>query len=199
MTRRRSQGRQRFASRLTGVAVAIACTALVAAVVLDEGRGQGRATSVDQAPAPQPAAAPAPSLSTPGPVDKASPVVATPSGQSHEPLVGPGQRAYIDPATGRLREAEPEERLAEAAADAARRAARSRNRQAAAVPQEFQGPGGAVGVAVPEDLLTYSVATVGADGKVVIEHATGPKAADGQVRAGRVAQGRQKKGEPNDH
>jgi hypothetical protein len=93
-----------------------------------------------------------------------------------------GQRASIDPATGQLRPIEHDD-VAKAAQAAPAGAAR---RSAFAAPQlqERLGPDGAVSVDVPEDLHTFTVATRTADGKVVIEHATGPKGAAAKTRAG---------------
>ena len=52
-------------------------------------------------------------------------------------------------------------------------------------PEQRLGPDGSVSVDVPEDLHTFTVATRTADGKVVIEHATGAKGVGAQTRAGR--------------
>lgn len=96
-----------------------------------------------------------------------------------------GQKAYIDPKTGRLRDAEHDDVLTAAPAPGAqRRALRTVQAQEG---QEILGPGGAVGMTVPEDLQTYLVATRTPDGRVVMEHTTGPKAAAGKTRAGAKA------------
>jgi hypothetical protein len=94
-----------------------------------------------------------------------------------------GQRAFIDPVTGELRQPEHEELAAIAAAAAvaapARRAA-ARTSDAAA---EFFGPDGSIAAVVPEDLHTFTVATRGPDGRIVIEHAQGAASADRLVKA----------------
>ncbi len=94
-----------------------------------------------------------------------------------------GQRVSIDPATGRLRPIEHDDAAKAAPAGGARRAGLG-----APQPQlqEMLGPDGTVSVEVPEDLHTFTVAKRTADGKVVIEHATGPKGAASRTRAGAV-------------
>ena len=94
-----------------------------------------------------------------------------------------GQRVSIDPATGRLRPIEHDDAAKAAPAGGARRAVLG-----APQPQlqEMLGPDGTVSVEVPEDLHTFTVARRTADGKVVIEHATGPKGAAAKTRAGAV-------------
>ena len=67
-----------------------------------------------------------------------------------------------------------------AAAAAAAPARRSAARTASAAP-EFFGPDGSVAAVVPEDLHTFTVATRGPDGRIVIEHAQG---AQGRRQAG---------------
>jgi hypothetical protein len=94
-----------------------------------------------------------------------------------------GQRAQIDPKTGRLRETEHDD-VAAAGSAAPRRAARTATIQSESTPQEVLGPGGAIGIAVPEELHTAVVATRTPDGRIVLEHATGPKAAGAKVRKG---------------
>jgi hypothetical protein len=86
-----------------------------------------------------------------------------------------GQRAFIDPATGKLREPAPGE--SEAVKPAARRALRVE------APQEISGPGGAVGVAVPEDAMSYSVATIAPDGTVSTACVTGKAKAEAVVKS----------------
>ena len=94
-----------------------------------------------------------------------------------------GQRAFIDPKTGKLREPEPEE----IAALKPSAAVTSPGTLAAAV--EFkEGPGGAVGMVVPEELLSYSVATINPDGTVSTACVDGKKAAEAAVRAPKPTQ-----------
>ncbi len=143
------------------------------------------ATSV-QAPAPAktPAAAPAATVAQ----------APTPSA----PLSA-GQQAHIDPKTGQLRPAEHDDVAAlNNKAAGARRTART---AAAAEPQQFEAPGGGFGMAVPDEVQAYTVATKAPDGSIVMQHVTGPKQADALVRAntakakhGMVS----KKEEPND-
>jgi hypothetical protein len=73
-------------------------------------------------------------------------------------------------------------------------------RTVAAEPQEFAAPGGAMGVAVPDEVQPYTVATKTADGGLVIEHVTGGKAAAAKVRANSTKKGasQHRKEEPND-
>lgn len=108
-----------------------------------------------------------------------------------------GQQAFVDPATGKLRPAEHDEVAAlNAKAGGARRLARTAQ---AAEPQEFATEGGAMGIAVPDEVQPYTVATKTPDGRVVIEHVTGGKAAAKKVRENTKNGGMvQRKGEPND-
>jgi hypothetical protein len=90
-----------------------------------------------------------------------------------------GQRAFIDPATGELRQPEHDEIAAIAAAAAAapaQKLARTAGFAANTVSESF-GDDGSVQAVVPEDLHTFSVATRGADGRVKIDHAQGAKQA----------------------
>lgn len=93
-----------------------------------------------------------------------------------------GQRAFIDPVTGEFRQPEHDEiaalNAAAAAAAPARRAARTANAAA-----EFFVEDGSIAAVVPEDLHTFTVATRGADGRIVIEHTQGAKNADRMVKA----------------
>lgn len=105
----------------------------------------------------------------------ATPATATPA----EPAAGSaGQQAFIDPRTGKLRPAEHDEVAAAGAAAKTSRLART----AAVEPQAVNGPDGAVGVVVPEDLQPYTVATKTADGSITMQDATGPAAAAKLVR-----------------
>jgi hypothetical protein len=116
-------------------------------------------------------------------VTPAVPPVSVSAAQSQTPVGSAGQRAYIDPSTGRLRPAEHDDAAAAANAATQRRAGLARQ-ATASEPQEIQGPGGAVGMAVPEDLLTFTVATRTPDGRIVMQHATGVKEAQEKTRAG---------------
>ncbi len=101
----------------------------------------------------------------------------TPPAAPASPADELGQRAFIDPATGQLREPTPQEAAALAAA------ARRTLGTLAAPVQLKQGPGGAVGMVVPDNLLSYSVATINPDGTVSMTCVTGKNAADAAVRA----------------
>jgi hypothetical protein len=93
-----------------------------------------------------------------------------------------GQRAFIDPVTGELRQPEHDELAALAAADAAAAPARKLARTAGTAPESF-GPDGSIVAVVPEDLHTFAVATRGPDGRIVIGHAQGADNADRLVKA----------------
>ena len=69
----------------------------------------------------------------------------------------------------------------------------------AAEPQQFPTEGGAMGIAVPDEVMPYTVATKTPDGRVVIEHVTGGKAAVKKVKENTKNGGMvQRKGESND-
>jgi hypothetical protein len=159
------------------------------------------ASPASAAPVAQtPTAAAAPTSSAPHAAAPATATAATaPAGTSAPGAAG--QQAFVDPKTGKLRPAEHDEVAALNAAPAgARRLARTS--QTAAAPQEFATEGGAMGIAVPDEVQPYTVATKTPDGRIVIEHVTGGKAAAAKVRANTkqgvspVSQAR--KGEPND-
>jgi hypothetical protein len=159
-------------------------------------------TAVAAAPVAGPAYSPAPTaLSAPPLVAaKNTPRVASTPGQPADaamPAAAAGQRAYLDPKTGRLREAEHDDAVVSTKASAPSRQARTGTVQTSAMSEPMLGPGGAVGMAVPEDLQTYMVATRQPDGRVVLEHATGLKAANAKVRSG-AARKTSAKEEPND-
>jgi hypothetical protein len=94
-----------------------------------------------------------------------------------------GQQVHIDPKTGRIREREHDDAPA-AAQIAPRRLGRTATLQSEPAAQPVLGPGGAVGMAVPEELQTFMVARRTADGRLVLEHATGPKGSNDKVRKG---------------
>jgi hypothetical protein len=112
------------------------------------------------------------------------------------PAGSAGQHAFIDPVTKRIREAEHDDAAALAPKAAPQRRT-LRTAGALAEPEPVFGPDGMVGMAVPEELSTFVVATRTPDGGVVLEHATGPKAAQAKTRAAK-ARTTEKKGEPND-
>ena len=134
------------------------------------------ASTSPAAPASQPNQAAAPTRDAMASKRSTSPASAP------EPTMAPasaGQRAQIDPKTGRLRETEHDD----ATAAAPRRSARTAQTLSEPAAPVY-GPGGAVGMAVPEELHTSVVAKRMPDGRIVVEHATGPKAADTKVRKG---------------
>jgi hypothetical protein len=96
-----------------------------------------------------------------------------------------GQRAFIDPVTGEFRPAEHDEiaalNAAAAASAPARRSAAARTASNASA--EFFIEDGSVGAVVPEELHTFTVATRGPDGRIVIDHVQGAKNADKLVKA----------------
>jgi hypothetical protein len=107
-----------------------------------------------------------------------------------------GQRVHIDPVTKRIRETEHDDAAALAAkAPVQRRALRTAGLEA---DTQILYPSGAIGMTVPEELHTSVVATRTPDGRIVLEHASGPKAAQAKTRAGAVkARTTEKKEEPN--
>jgi hypothetical protein len=109
---------------------------------------------------------------------------------------GAGQRAFIDPTTGQLRQPEHDELAAIAAAAAA--APAKRLARTASVTQEMYGPDGSVEAVVPEDLHTFTVATRGPDGRIKIEHAQGVQNAVKVMNANTAKQGTQGKEDRND-
>jgi hypothetical protein len=90
-----------------------------------------------------------------------------------------GQRAFIDPVSGQLRQPEHEElaAIAAAAPPAAPAGRLARTAGAANAAPEFFDADGAISAVVPEDLHTFAVATRGPDGRITIEHAQGAKEA----------------------
>lgn len=84
-----------------------------------------------------------------------------------------GMRVAVDPATGRARPMTANEAKA---LDALAKA--NEKRAAARAPRTFKTPSGAVGVELDPSHMVYSVATVGADGKVEMECVTGEEHAN---------------------
>lgn len=136
------------------------------------------APAAPQAPAPTPVAAPVQTAQAAQTAPAPAPAAAQEAGSL--PAGTAGQQAFIDPKTGKLRPMEHDDVIA-AAPQAAKRTLKT------AAPQELAGPEGSVGVVVPEDLQTYTVATRQADGSVTIGHVSGPKAATTQVRSAKKA------------
>jgi hypothetical protein len=94
------------------------------------------------------------------------------------PTMSDGMRAYIDPATGKLKEQPEWDEIA---------AAPARTTFAApAAPKEFAGADGSVGMALGDTAMSTVVATRNPDGTVSLSHADGiGTAVDGRDRTGR--------------
>lgn len=86
-----------------------------------------------------------------------------------------GSMIFIDPATGKTRAPEPGE-------VEALTAPKSKSLSVAAAPTEFKSPTGAgVGVVLGEESMSYSVVTIGPDGKLKQSCVTGAQAATAVV------------------
>ena len=97
-----------------------------------------------------------------------------------QPSSAPGQRAFIDPVTRQLREPTPEEIAALEQAGARR----TRTFRLAAAPTVIvAGPNGSAMAILGDEYMVYTVATTGANGKVSVDHATGPKEAATRMNA----------------
>jgi hypothetical protein len=96
---------------------------------------------------------------------------------------GAGQRAFIDPVTGELRQPEHEELAAIAASAAVAPAGRLARSATTTNTAQLFGPDGSVAAVVPEDLHTFTVATRGPDGRINIEHAQGAASATRLMKA----------------
>jgi ribonuclease E len=201
---RSGRGRTRaLATALTLAAAGIAATAWLTSAQ-ESTRVTTTATANSNANTTASAGIAAPGTSQPAPGQPATTQPATASPQTPPvtamaPVQQPsapstaGQRAFIDPVTGQLRQPEHDELAAIAAAAAAaaptRRAARTAG-AANAAPESF-GPGGSIEAVVPEDLHTFTVATRGPDGRITIEHAQGAKEAAKVMRANSAKKGPQ--------
>ena len=93
---------------------------------------------------------------------------------------GSGAVVFIDPATGQIRQPTPAE--IGSLADQARSTAGTPS-----APVTIQGPGGAVGVKLGEDSLSYTVVTKTPDGKLATECVTGSKQAETRANSGGVS------------
>jgi len=148
------------------------------------------------APAPSqeqtiaPAAAPAAAKTAATSAASAAPAESAPA-----PAGVAAQQAHIDPNTGQLRPIEHDD--APTLARASSRSRLARTAQAASV--EFFTDSGVPGATVPDEVQAYTVATRTPDGKVVIEHVQGSKAAADRVKQNSSKSGlTHKKEEPND-
>jgi hypothetical protein len=194
---------------LTGVGLAVAGVTWITLGADSFGPSATQAQpSASAAPATQPPAASAPvaraaaqSAASAGATTAASaqPQTASTPAASVASPVAAGQQAFVDPATGKLRPAEHDDVAALNAKGAAGARRLARTAQVANEPQEFPTEGGAMGIAVPDEVMPYTVATKTPDGRVVIEHVTGSKAATKKVQENTKNGGMvQRKGESND-
>jgi len=110
-----------------------------------------------------------------------------------QPSSAPGQRAFIDPVTRQLREPTPEEIAALEQAGAPRTRA---SRAAASPTVIFEGPMGTTRAILGDEYMVYTVATVDANGKASVDHATGPK--DAAVKMNTKAPAKAGKGADHD-
>lgn len=90
---------------------------------------------------------------------------------------GSGAVVFIDPATGQIRQPSPAE-IGSLAGQARSTAGTP------SAPAAVQGPGGAVGVTLGEDFMSYTVVTKTPDGKLATECVTGGKQAEARVHSG---------------
>jgi hypothetical protein len=194
------------APHIIGV-IALAAVATVAGAALWQSAAKAPTPNAPPPPVKSAFTAPAvtqaqPAITTPAvtPADKpAAPAATVAQAPTSSAPVSAGQQAHIDPKTGQLRPAEHDDvAQLNAKAAGARRAART----AVAEPQQFEAPGGGFGMAVPDEVQAYTVATKAPDGSIVLQHVTGPKQADAVVRAN-TAKAKHgmtvsKKEEPND-
>jgi hypothetical protein len=178
-----------FATLALSLGTAIAAAAWLIATHEPTGMTATTMTTPDASDRPAAVAAPAPATAK---ADASSPAAQQPA-----PPPAPaapsaaGQRAFIDPVTGELRQPEHEELAAIAAqAASAAPASRSAARTASVATASF-GPDGSVDAVVPEDLHTFTVATRGPDGRIVIEHAQGAANAAKLVKANGAKKGPQ--------
>jgi hypothetical protein len=188
------RGARKHAARLTltlfaGAAIAIAGAAWLNGSQDTRVTTPALPTTAKAAPAGSgDAAVPAKANDAAANVSADAPKAASTAPQPAAPGVA-GQRAFIDPVTGQFRQPEHDELAAIAAAQASAAPAR---RAARTASTEFFDAGGASSAVVPEELQTFSVATRGPDGRVVIGHAQGAKAADSLVKATSVSKEQRK-------
>jgi hypothetical protein len=183
-----------IATALTLVAAGIAATAWLTSAkestrvtTATTANATTNANANSDANASQPVAASPSSQAQTAVVATATATTAATAAQAttHQPSApsAAGQRAFIDPTTGQLRQPEHEELAAIAAqAAVAAPAGRLAARTASASSQTF-GDDGSVSATVPEELHTFTVATRGPDGRIVIEHAQGAANATRMVKA----------------
>jgi hypothetical protein len=109
-----------------------------------------------------------------------------------QPSAAQGQRAFIDPVTRQLREPTPEEIVALEQAGALK----ARTLRLAAPTVVVEGSDGSATAILGDEYMVYTVATTGANGKVSMDHATGPK--DAAVKMNTKAPAKAGKGADHD-
>lgn len=194
MARKRHTPSRRPTARTVAAAIALATAGIATAAWLTSAQETTRVTTIASttttatttaattASASAQAQKETVAVATAQPTSAPSP--SSPSSASPAPSApfAAGQRAFIDPATGQLRQPEHEELAAIAAEAAAAPARRTAERSAGAAAQMF-GTDGSVSSTVPEELHTFTVATRGPDGRIVIDHAQGRTNAARMVKA----------------
>ena len=128
--------------------------------------GAVHATEADQAPAPKDAKSEAQPAPGQEPENKAPQAAPSPGANAA------GVMVFIDPATGRI--VKPTEAQMGRLAPSPERA----GPKAKAPVVTIQGPGGAVGMMLGPESLSYSIATRTADGKIALDCVTGDQAAE---------------------
>jgi hypothetical protein len=128
--------------------------------------GAVHATEADQPPAPKDAKSEAQAASGRESENKAPQATSAPGANAA------GVMVFIDPDTGRI--VQPNEAQMGRLAPSPERA----GPKAKAPVVAIQGPGGAVGMVLGPESLSYSIATRTADGKIALDCVTGGQAAD---------------------
>jgi hypothetical protein len=139
--------------------ITLSILALVAAT------GAAYATEADQPPAPQDSKSEAQAASGREPENK------TPQAAPAPGATAAGAMVFIDPVTGKI--VQPTEAQMGRLAPSPERA----GPKAKAPVVTIQGPGGAVGMMLGPESLSYSIATRASDGKIALDCVTGDQAA----------------------
>jgi hypothetical protein len=95
-----------------------------------------------------------------------------------------GSLVFVDPTTRKIRKPAPSEIGAQRSQSRAAAAAAARP---APAPVLIHGPGGATGILLDDNDMSYMVATRKADGKIAVECVTGHTAADRETQPARAA------------
>jgi hypothetical protein len=136
--------------------------------VLAVATGAAHATEADQPPAPAPKDSKSTAQAAPGRESVSKAPQATPAPGAN----AAGVMVFIDPATGKI--VQPTEAQMGRLAPSPERA----GPKAKAPVVTIQGPGGAVGMLLGPESLSYSIATRTADGKIALDCVTGDQAAE---------------------